>query len=253
MMQALSAMGVVSEGAFWTFIAVFLRVGAALVMLPALGSMMIPVRIRLVTGFALTLIVSFALAPGTVEASAPNPATIMSEILCGMFLGVLIRLLAMALQVAGSMAAQATSLAQILGNSAADPQPALGYVLSLGGLAFAVVMGLHLKVIAYLVTSYDLVAYGAVLDGSVLAKLGTERAAQTFTLGFTLAAPFVMAAMLYNVTLGVINRAMPQLMVVFVGAPAITAGGLGLLALTAPAIISHWHDILAQTGLGVAP
>ncbi|MEM8699663.1 MAG: flagellar biosynthetic protein FliR, partial [Pseudomonadota bacterium] len=46
--------------------------------------------------------------------------------------------------------------------------------------------------------------------------------------------------------LGAINRAMPQLMVAFVGAPAITAGGLALLALAAPLILTLWLDRLDQ-------
>ncbi|MFC3118840.1 flagellar biosynthetic protein FliR [Jhaorihella thermophila] len=38
-------------------------------------------------------------------------------------------------------------------------------------------------------------------------------------LPFSLSAPFVIASLLYNLTLGAINRAMPQLMVTLVGAP----------------------------------
>ena len=44
----------------------------------------------------------------------------------------------------------------------------------------------------------------------------------------------------YNVALGAINRAMPQLMVAFVGAPAITAAGLLILMLAAPVILHFW-------------
>ena len=54
--------------------------------------------------------------------------------------------------------------------------------------------------------------------------------------------PFVIAALIYNVALGVINRAMPQLMVAFVGAPALTLGGLLLLYLSAPVMLSVWID-----------
>ena len=53
-------------------------------------------------------------------------------------------------------------------------------------------------------------------------------------LAFTLAAPFVLVSVLYNLTLGVINRAMPQLMVVFVGAPVITGLGLAVLFADGP-------------------
>jgi flagellar biosynthetic protein FliR len=38
---------------------------------------------------------------------------------------------------------------------------------------------------------------------------------------------------------------MPQLMVAFVGAPAITAGGLVLLMLAAPLMLSIWVESMA--------
>jgi flagellar biosynthetic protein FliR len=40
---------------------------------------------------------------------------------------------------------------------------------------------------------------------------------------------------------------MPQLMVVFVGAPVITFGGLALLFLLAPTMLIVWHDALLET------
>ena len=66
-------------------------------------------------------------------------------------------------------------------------------------------------------------------------------------LGFSLAAPFVIAAFAYNLALGAINKAMPQLMVAFIGAPAITAGGLLILMLAAPVILTYWNGRLDAT------
>jgi flagellar biosynthetic protein FliR len=63
-------------------------------------------------------------------------------------------------------------------------------------------------------------------------------------LAFTLAAPFVIVSVLYNLTLGIINRAMPQMMVVFVGAPVITLGGLLMLFLLAPGMLNLWMRAL---------
>ena len=65
-----------------------------------------------------------------------------------------------------------------------------------------------------------------------------------------------MASFLYNVTLGVINKAMPQLMVAFVGAPAITAGGLALLMLSSPFLLALWGERLfafMQSPFGILP
>ena len=67
---------------------------------------------------------------------------------------------------------------------------------------------------------------------------------RAFSLAFLLAAPFVIASVIYNLALGVINRAMPQLMVAFVGAPVITLGGIVLLFLASPLMLSVWNDAL---------
>jgi len=51
-------------------------------------------------------------------------------------------------------------------------------------------------------------------------------------------------SVLYNLALGVINKAMPQLMVAFVGAPVITLGAILLLFLAAPTMLGVWLSSL---------
>ncbi|MEM8755542.1 MAG: flagellar biosynthetic protein FliR, partial [Pseudomonadota bacterium] len=146
-----------------------------------------------------------------------------------------------ALQLAGSMAAQATSVAQIFGAGATpDPLPAIGNVLTLAGIALALAAGLHIKAVAAIMTSYEVLPFGVFPVAGDLGQWGLARAASAFALAFSLAAPFVVAALVYNVALGAINRAMPQLMVAFVGAPAITAGAVFLLFAAGPVALQHW-------------
>ena len=73
---------------------------------------------------------------------------------------------------------------------------------------------------------------------------GLSGITRTFALAFSLALPFVVGALLYNLVLGVINRAMPQLMVTFVGAPLLTGGSLVLLALATPLLLDTWQAAL---------
>ncbi|MCL4675968.1 MAG: flagellar biosynthetic protein FliR, partial [Pararhodobacter sp.] len=75
---------------------------------------------------------------------------------------------------------------------------------------------------------------------AALARWGTARVAHAFALAFTLAAPLVIGYGLNNHALGDINRAMPQLMVAFVGAPALTLGGLVLMLIAAPLMVGVW-------------
>ena len=102
--------------------------------------------------------------------------------------------------------------------------PAIGSILMLAGVTLAVASGLHVKAAVAMARSYEILPMGLPVPASDVAAWGTARVAKAFALGFSLAAPFVIAAFAYNLALGAINRAMPQLMVAFIGAPAITAG-----------------------------
>ncbi|MCI2395302.1 flagellar biosynthetic protein FliR [Aliiroseovarius sediminis] len=225
---------------------IFLRVGAAMAVLPAFGEKSVPARVRLFLGLAFTVIVAPSVTPDiAIGTMLPDLGLLyISEPLIGLGFGIAIRLMIMALQVAGSIAAQSTSLAQLMGGANADPQPAIGHVLVVAGLALAAMMGLHVKLAEALILTYRVFPIGAFPETQAFSDWGIRQIAEAFSLAFTLAAPFVIVSLLYNVALGVINRAMPQLMVAFVGAPAITAGGLILLLLTAPLLLPVWQAAL---------
>lgn len=225
----------------WHGFVVFLRVAAITSMLPGFGEQSVPARIKLVLAIAFTLIVAPAILPVQLaEGLGELALVIFSEVLAGLALGIGIRLFILALQTAGTIAAHATSLSQVFGGAGVDPMPAMGYVLIIGGIALAVMTGLHVKAAELIILSYDFMPMGQFIAGPDLSEWGVSQVARAFTLAFTLAAPFVILSVLYNVALGAINKAMPQLMVAFVGAPVITAGGLFLLLVSSPLILSVW-------------
>jgi len=222
---------------------VFLRVGAAMAVLPAFGERSVPPRIRLGLAVAFTIIVTPAVAPSIAPLVATQKAllrVLFSEVIVGLALGLTLRLFVLTLQIAGSIAAQSTSLSQIFGTAALEPLPAIGHVMVISGLALAVMSGLHVRVVEVLIGSYAMFTPGVFPSASIIADWGLARVAYAFSLAFTLAAPFVIASFIYNLALGVINKAMPQLMVAFVGAPAITAGGLILMFLSLPILLGFW-------------
>jgi flagellar biosynthesis protein FliR len=221
---------------------IFLRIGAAMALMPGFGEQAVPVRVRLILAIAFTLIVW----PMVLESQGSlqngfRPLFFMTEAIAGLAIGVFFRLFVMVLQLAGMMAAQATSLSQIFGGGATpDPLPAFGNLLVIGGLALAMMSGLHVKFALALSQTYDAIPMGTLPDPSDLTQWGVTGISKAFALSFSLAAPFVIASVIYNVAIGAINRAMPQLMVAFVGAPAITLGSMILLAITAPTMLAVW-------------
>jgi flagellar biosynthetic protein FliR len=73
---------------------------------------------------------------------------------------------------------------------------------------------------------------------------------KSIALGLQLSLPFLMIGFIINLGLGFINKAMPQMMVFFVGQPVIIIGGLFLLNIILPTLILTWSgafdDFLAK-------
>lgn len=245
MIEALSGLLGLAQSLLWQGFVTFLRVGPMMTLLPAFGEQSVPVRVKLALGLCFTMIVAPAVSPAPVNPEGGLAFLLLAETAVGLVIGISIRMFILALQTAGSIAAQATSLAQIFGGAASEPMPAMGHVLVIAGLALAVMSELHVRVAELLIWSYDPFPIGRFPDAGWLSKWGIAQVSHAFSLAFTLAAPFVIISVLYNLTLGVINRAMPQLMVAFVGAPVITAGGLFLLFLLTPLMLRRWHDALS--------
>lgn len=248
-MEGLARLLDITEAGMTGFILVFVRVGAVVGLMPGIGEHYIPARIKLALAIAFSMVVWAMIAPGfeTPPPARPLFAMVMIEAAIGLMLGIAIRLMVLALQLAGSIAAQSTALAQIFGAGVApDPMPAIGSILMLAGVTLAVASGLHVKAAVAIARSYEILPMGLPVPASDVAAWGTARIAQAFALGFSLAAPFVIASFAYNIALGAINRAMPQLMVSFIGAPAITAAGLLILMLASPVILHFWETRLDQ-------
>lgn len=245
-MTALAELVGLAGQVLWLHAIVFLRVGPVMSLFPGFGNQGVPVRIRLMLALMLTAVTAPAVAPAMGPlAEPPPPWLIVTETGIGLLIGIGLRLFLIALQMAGAMAAQAMSLSQIVGSAGAEPMPAMGHFLAMGGLALAFTLGLHVRAAQMMILSYDLLPLGQVPAAAAVVEWGVARVAHAFGLAFTLAAPFVIVSVLYNLTLGIINRAMPQLMVVFVGAPFITGAALVMLMLLAPLMLTLWMEALS--------
>jgi flagellar biosynthetic protein FliR len=237
---------------------VFLRVGAAMALLPGFGERSVPARVRLALAFAFTLIV----APGA--ATGPLPESfgltfalrlLATETLAGLLIGIVLRLMILALEIAGAVAAQSTSLAQLF-PGAAEPQPVVSHILVWAGLALAMMAGLHIRLCEIFLASYSILPVGGVPAATVMKAWALGHIGGAFSLAVQIAAPFVAISFLYNVALGLINRAVPQLMVAFIGAPAIALTSMLLLILALPTGLAIWSQAfsaLLSDPFGSAP
>ena len=214
----------------------FLRAGAFVSLLPVLGDLLLPARLRLLAALALTAVILPA-APAPDELTL---STLFAEVGNGLILGAGFRFFLVAIQTAGTIAAQAGSLSQVFGPPGGEAQTGISSILSLAALALLCAMGLPQAAALLLLHSYEVMPQGHWPSAADISAWGLAGAVQSFRLAVSLAAPFLIAALMYNIALGAVNRAMPMLMVIWIGAPVLTFGMLVLLAASAPLLLSLW-------------
>ncbi len=224
--------------------AIFVRLSVLAFLLPGLGETTVPVRVRLIVALVITWLVVPFLVPSLVPIQ-PNPAELagimLIEATYGFVLGFSFRVMIFVLQIAGTIIAQAMSLSQVFGNVLTEePNPTVATLLITAGATLALTLDLHIEVIKVFIKSYEMFPMGSAVNTDDLAYWATQKAMGALDFSLSLALPFVILNFIYNVMLGVVNRAMPQLMVSFVGLPAITGAGLMLLAFSIATILTVW-------------
>ena len=230
-----------------TFMLVFARIGIMVMLLPGLGEMTVPSRVRL----SIALLLAVVLLPlhrneYQIDLRTFGPVTIMlaQEMFIGALLGFTVRLLISALQVAGSVVAQQLGLGFV---TAVDPTQGQQSVivanfLTMLALSLVFAADLHHLVIAALNDSYALFRPGELPLLGDVAALTTRTVATAFRIGIQLSAPFIVFGLLFNVGLGVLSRLMPQMQVFFVGMPLSIIIGFLILVLVVGAMMSVFLD-----------
>ena len=230
-----------------TFMLVFARIGAMVMLLPGFGETNIPTRIKLSIALLLTLIIlPLHRQAYQVDMSSLTPLIVLMfhEIIIGIVLGATARVTLSALQVAGSVIAQQLGLGFV---TAVDPTQGqqgllIGNFLTILGLTLLFATDSHHLVIAALNESYRIFSPGEVFPSGDVAALATKAFAAAFKIGIQLSAPFLVFGLVFNIGLGVLARLMPQMQVYFVGVPLSILVGFLIFALVITAMMATYID-----------
>jgi flagellar biosynthetic protein FliR len=241
-----------------TFMLIFARIGTMVMMMPGLGEMNVPVRVRLTIALMLSAIfLPLHQAAYVIDLRAPGPVLLLlgQELLVGAVLGMTARLTMSALQIAGAVVAQQMGLGFV---TAVDPTQGqqnaiVGNFLTVLGVTLIFATDLHHLVIAALNDSYRLFAPGTAFLLGDIASLVTRTIAAAFKVGIQLSAPFLVFGLLFNLGLGVLSRLMPQMQVYFVGMPLSILLGFLILLLVVGAMMGTFLDFLGGVLRELAP
>ena len=221
----------------YIFLLLFARVGTMLMLIPALGEAVIPSRMRLSFALALTLVL-YPLLSGNIPNLPTDTfgvvALLFHEIIVGLILGSIARLIVLATQVAGAVIAFQTGLsfAQTADPTQGGAQGALiGGFLSMLGVVLIFATDLHHVALAAIYDSYMVFSPTAPLMWGDALQMALGATSAAFVIGVQMSAPFIVFGLVFYFGLGILSRLMPQLQVFFIAMPASIALGLGLLAL----------------------
>jgi flagellar biosynthesis protein FliR len=230
------------------FMLVFARIGAMVMLLPAIGESTIPVRIKLSIALLLTLIIlplHRAAYHIDMQSLTPLLVLMLHEIVIGIVLGATARVTLSALQVAGSVIAQQLGLGFA---TSVDPTNEgqqgvlIGNFLTMLGVTMLFATDSHHLVIAALNDSYAIFSPGEIVPSGDVAAPATRVSAAAFRLGMQLSAPFLVFGLVFNIGLGVLARLMPQMQVYFVGVPLSILAGFLIFAVVVAAMMGTFLD-----------
>lgn len=239
------------QGVVLIYLLTFARAGAMIMLLPVIGDIGVPVRVRL----AFALAVSAALVsitaryyPARTVPPIELAMLIAQEATAGVLIGAMARLIMGALETAGYLIAVQTGLAfaQTFDPSQGIQGAIVSTFLSLLGALLVFETGLHHLAIGAIGGSYTLIPPGAALPTADMAELTLTLMTGAFTLGLQLAAPFLVFGLLIYVSLGVLSRLMPQMQIFFLSMPVSILTGFVLLILLVGVMMSAFLDFYAS-------
>lgn len=232
-------------GSAFVLLLIFVRLGAAFLIMPGFGEQFVSPRIRLLLALTISFVLMPVLRPMMPAAPAAVGALmtlIIAEALIGIFLGTIARMLMAALETAGLLISNQVGLsaAQAFNPAFAQPGNPISGILSMLALVLIFATDLHHMLLLAIVDSYTLFMPGTWVPIDDAAMHLARTLADSFLIGVQLAAPFTVMGLLFYLGLGLIARLVPQIQVFFVGVPIQIVFGLALLGLSLTAIMTFW-------------
>jgi flagellar biosynthetic protein FliR len=208
----------------YAWLLIFCRVGSAMMLMPGIGEAQISPQARLLTALFVSVVLSGPLASMIPPMPDSPPVLLLQlsgEIVAGVFLGTLARMLVSALHVAGMVVSAQSSLssAMMFDATQSSQSSPYGILMTMTAVLLFFLTDLHHALLMAFADSYRWLHAGAWPDtGGMAREIGTA-VDMAFRVGIQLAAPTIAIALLLNLAAGVLARIVPNLQVFFLMMP----------------------------------
>jgi len=215
------------------------RVAAMVAASPVFGTRTVPIKVKIITSFAITsVLVPMLPAP---EIDVFNPLSVLviaQQVLIGLIIGFTVQLVFSAVITGGQIVAMQMGLGFSL---MVDPQngaqsPVLSQFYTIMVMLIYLAINGHLVLLEVLAESFKTMpisAQGLVADDFMqVVRWGTN----IFAGGLAIALPAIASLLVVNIAFGVMTRSAPQLNIFAIGFPITMLLGFALVMITLPNI-----------------
>jgi flagellar biosynthesis protein FliR len=236
------------EGAVIAAFLAFCRIGACFLVMPGLSSIRVPVQVRLFVALAATggllVLLWDQIYPFADRRPGVLVPRIASELLIGVLIGLLARLYILALQFMGAAIAMLIGYSGMSGPGIEDgePQAALAAIISFSALLLLFIFDFHHEIIRALVASYQVAPLDVLFNPQAALVDVTDTLSESFLVVLRLGSPFIAYSLLVNLTIGFVNKLVPQIPVYFISLPFVIAAGLIIFYFAIGTMLSLFAD-----------
>ena len=236
----------------FTFMLIFSRLAAMIMLMPALGESSIPANVRIVLALLLTFVMmplvasTYGEMPGNVAALV---FMVLTEVAVGLFIGGAARIVMSALHVAGNIIALQISLAfaQNVDPTQGQQGVLISNFLSLTAVTLIFATNLDHLLIAAMRDSYHLFVPGQMMPVGDFSQVAVQMVSGAFRIGLQLAAPFLVFGLIFYAGIGILSRLMPQIQIFFIAMPANIMLGLVLLLFLLASMMTWFLQYFEQS------
>jgi flagellar biosynthesis protein FliR len=235
------------------FLFIFIRVSAMTLTVPVFDSRNIPAVFKIGLCFTVALVLypivrlePVALAPSVIS----FVIGIACEILTGVIIGFLIRLVFTGIQLAGELVAfqMGFSVASVIDPMSSSQVPVISQTIYMFAILIFLTTNAHHWVLRALVESFSLIPpFGFHSSGNLIARF-IQAAGDMFVIAVKAGSPVIVSLLLVSLGLGLVGRTVPQMNVFMVATPVNILIGFLFLSLSLPMMMTFLTQLL--NGLG---
>ena len=221
----------------------FFRIAGLLMTAPIIGTRTVPVRVRIIIAIAITVVIFPVIpeVPNVDPVSAEGVLITLQQVIIGISMGLCVRVIFIALEVAGQAIGQLMGLmmASMVDPTNGNQVPIIGqFYLLLATLLFLAVDG-HLMMIRVLAESFNSMPIGATgisSNGAWDILMWTGNIIKT---AVVIALPAIVSLLIVNLSFGVMTRSAPSLNIFAVGFPIMIILGVIIIFFSLNSFIPH--------------